>query len=118
MKFNSFQKKVYEVVRKIPKGRVLTYKIVAKLAGRPKAWRAVGNILNKNKDPKIPCHRVIKVNGEIGGYRYGIKKNCLIKKRMYNNRFPCQNYIPTYKINPVEEQALYGAGNSGIKTLL
>jgi len=62
------------VVKKIPEGKVLTYKIVAKLAGSPLAWRVVGNILNKNRDPKIPCHRVIKSNGEIGGYNQGIKK--------------------------------------------
>ena len=71
---NLFQKRVYQVVKKIPEGKVLTYKIVAKLAGSPLAWRVVGNILNKNRDPKIPCHRVIKSNGEIGGYNQGIKK--------------------------------------------
>ena len=52
----------------------MTYKEVAELAGRPKAWRAVGNILNKNKDPKIPCHRVIRSDGKIGGYNRGSKK--------------------------------------------
>lgn len=78
---NIFQKRVYEVVKKIPKGKVLTYKIVAKLAGRPRDWRAVGNILNKNKDPKIPCHRVIKSNGEIGGYKGGTKKKIYLLKR-------------------------------------
>ena len=54
-----FQKKVYEVVKKIPKGKVLTYKEATRLAGKPRAWRAVGNILSKNRNPKIPCHRVI-----------------------------------------------------------
>lgn len=76
----SFQRKVYEIVRKIPKGKVLTYKKVAKLAGRPRAWRAAGNILNKNKDPKIPCHRVTKSNGEIGGYKNGTKKKFLLER--------------------------------------
>lgn len=69
-----FQGKVYEVVKTIPKGKFLTYKMVAKLAGKPRAWRAVGNILNKNKDKKIPCHRVIRSNGKIGGYNSGIKE--------------------------------------------
>ncbi len=55
------------MVKKIPKGRVLTYKEVAKLAGSPLAYRAVGNILNKNYDPNIPCHRVIKSSGALGG---------------------------------------------------
>ena len=59
----------------------MSYKVVARLAGRPKAWRAVGNILNKNKNPKIPCHRIIKSNGEIGGYKDGLrKKTTLLKK--------------------------------------
>jgi methylated-DNA-[protein]-cysteine S-methyltransferase len=59
----------------------LSYKEVARLSGRSKAWRAVGNILNKNRNPKIPCHRVIRSNNEIGGYRHGInKKTSLLKK--------------------------------------
>lgn len=57
---NNLSEKVYRVVRKIPKGKVLTYKEVARRAGRPNAYRAVGNILNKNYDPEIPCHRVVR----------------------------------------------------------
>lgn len=80
---SSFQEKICEIVRKIPKGKVLTYKEIAEIAERPKAWRAVGNILNKNKDPKIPCHRVIRSDGKIGGYNKGTKrkKELLIKER-------------------------------------
>ena len=77
----AFRKKVYDVVKKIPRGKILSYKLVAKLAGKPKAWRAVGNILNKNRDKKIPCHRVIKSNGKIGGYNRGIKKKIALLKR-------------------------------------
>lgn len=78
---NNFRGKVLGIVRNIPKGEVFSYKQVAELAGKPKAWRAVGNILNKNKDPKIPCHRVIKHNGNIGGYNRGAKrKSALLKK--------------------------------------
>ena len=73
----TFQEKVYAIVKKIPKGKVLTYKEVARKAGKPMAYRAVGNILNKNVDPKVPCHRVIRSDGEIGGYRAG--KNFKIK---------------------------------------
>lgn len=69
----TFTEKVYEVVRKIPKGKTLSYKEVAKKAGSPNAFRAVGNILNKNYNPKIPCHRVIKSSGELGGYNRGSK---------------------------------------------
>jgi len=78
---SDFQKKVLEAVKKIPKGEVLTYKTIAKKIGKPRAWRAVGNILNKNKDPKIPCYRVIRSNGRVGGYRYGIKKKIALLKK-------------------------------------
>lgn len=66
-----FKNKVLKIVSKIPKGETLTYREVARKARSPRAFRAVGNILNKNYDPKIPCHRVIKSNGEIGGYNRG-----------------------------------------------
>jgi methylated-DNA-[protein]-cysteine S-methyltransferase len=66
-----FSKKVYDAVRKIPEGKTLTYKEVAQLAGRPAAFRAVGNILNKNYNPEIPCHRVVRSNGKPGGYNRG-----------------------------------------------
>lgn len=76
-----FKEKVLEVVRKIPKGKVLTYKEVARRADKPKAYRAVGNILNKNYDPKIPCHRVIRSDGKLGGYNRGTKqKKILLEK--------------------------------------
>lgn len=68
---NSFTEKVFDIVRIIPKGKVLTYKEVAKKAGNGKASRAVGNILNKNFDPGIPCHRVIRSDGKFGGYNRG-----------------------------------------------
>ncbi len=76
----TFTEKVYVVVRKIPKGRVLTYKEVARRAGNIKAVRAVGNILNKNFDPNIPCHRVIRSDGKIGGYNRGtVNKKKILK---------------------------------------
>ncbi len=78
---SDFAKKVKDVVRKIPKGKVLTYKEVAKKAGSPKAFRAVGNIMRKNFDKSIPCHRVIKSDGTMGGYnRGGIKEKYRILK--------------------------------------
>ncbi len=67
----TFQEKVYAVVKKIPKGKVLTYKQVAAKIGKPGAYRAVGNMLNKNYDPAIPCHRVIRSDGKLGGYNRG-----------------------------------------------
>ncbi|MDG1950436.1 MAG: MGMT family protein [bacterium] len=66
-----FSKTVYDVVKAIPKGKTMTYKEVAKAAGRPKAYRAIGNILNKNYDAGIPCHRVVKSDGTLGGYNRG-----------------------------------------------
>ncbi len=67
----SFTQKVLEVVKKIPRGKILTYKQVAKLAGSPNASRAAGSILKKNYDPKIPCHRVIRSDGMTGEYNRG-----------------------------------------------
>jgi L-threonylcarbamoyladenylate synthase len=60
--------KTFFVVKNIQKGKFLTYSDIAQKIGNPKAQRAIANILAKNKDPKIPCHRVILKNGEVGGY--------------------------------------------------
>jgi O-6-methylguanine DNA methyltransferase len=76
----SFSKSVYSVVKKIPKGKTLTYKQVAEAAGRPGAYRAVGNILNKNYDPTIPCHRVVRSDGKTGGYNRGTERKKEILK--------------------------------------
>lgn len=76
-----FKEKVLRIVGEIPKGEVLTYKAVAKLAGRPKAYRAVGNILNGNHNAKIPCHRVIRSDGKLGGYNRGENKKRIILKK-------------------------------------
>lgn len=76
----TFTEKVYDVVRKIPKGKTLTYAEVAKCAGNPKASRAVGTVLSKNYDPKIPCHRVLRTDGGMGGYNRGIQNKLKILK--------------------------------------
>jgi O-6-methylguanine DNA methyltransferase len=76
-----FSEKVYEVVKKIPQGKTLTYKEVAKLAGSPRAFRAVGNILNKNYNPQIPCHRVVRSDGLTGGYNRGAKLKAEILRK-------------------------------------
>jgi methylated-DNA-[protein]-cysteine S-methyltransferase len=59
----------------------MIYKQVAKLAGRPRAFRAVGNILNKNRDKNVPCHRVIKSNGQVGEYKKGKRKKLALLKK-------------------------------------
>ncbi len=73
-----FKEKVLEIVKKIPKGETLSYKEVARMVGQPKSYRAVGNVLSKNYDKKIPCHRVIRSGGEIGGYNRDSKIKKLI----------------------------------------
>ncbi len=77
---SKFKERVLNVVAEIPRGKTLSYKEVARRAGNPHAARAVGNIMNKNYDPKIPCHRVIRSDGKIGGYRGGAKKKMAILK--------------------------------------
>lgn len=67
----SFTDKVRDVVRKIPKGKTLTYKQVAQKAGNTKAARAVGTIMANNFLPDVPCHRVIRSDGKIGEYNRG-----------------------------------------------
>ncbi len=64
----SFAEKVYEELRKVPKGKVTTYKLLAEKLGT-KAYRAVGSALKNNPyAPEVPCHRVIKSDGKIGGF--------------------------------------------------
>ncbi len=75
MRLTEFNKKVWLALKKIPYGRVTTYKELAKYLGQPKAARAVGNACAKNPDaPKVPCHRVIKSDGSLGGYSGGVKR--------------------------------------------
>ena len=79
-----FQLKVWAYLRKIPRGSVKTYLQVAKAIGKPLAARAVANAIGKNPyPPKIPCHRVIRSDGSLGGYsgKGGLKtKRFLLKK--------------------------------------
>ena len=63
-----FASRVRSVVRRIPHGHVATYGDVAAAAGRPRAHRAVGNIMRTTSDSSIPCHRVIAAGGKLGGF--------------------------------------------------
>ena len=66
-----FNEKCYALLKKVPKGKVTTYKEIAK-ALKTKSYRAVGNAMNKNPNPvEVPCHRVVKTDGSLGGYAYG-----------------------------------------------
>lgn len=78
----TFTEKVRDVVRKIPRGKTMTYGEVAAKAGNPKASRFVGSIMKANYDPEIPCHRVIRSDGKIGDYNRGgpEAKLALLKK--------------------------------------
>ena len=67
----TFRERVLAVVKRIPKGGSLTYKQVAAAAGSPRAARAVGTIMKSNYDPAVPCHRVVRSDGRVGGYNRG-----------------------------------------------
>jgi methylated-DNA-[protein]-cysteine S-methyltransferase len=73
---------VYDLLLKIPAGKVSTYGDLARALGNPSASRAIGRILGENPNPiKVPCHRVVMSNGRIGGYAYGsAKKRQLLEK--------------------------------------
>ena len=83
-KGTKFQRKVWEEIKKIPRGKIRTYKEIAIAIGRPNSARAVANACGKNPTPiEIPCHRVIRSDGQLGGYsgKGGIsEKKRLLKK--------------------------------------
>lgn len=77
----SFNERCYKILSKVPKGKVTTYKEIAK-ALKSKAYRAVGNAMNKNPySPKVPCHRVVGEDSNIGGFAFGVKKKIAMLKR-------------------------------------
>ena len=84
LKGTKFQLKIWDFLKKIPKGTVKTYSEVAEAIGKPLAVRAVANAIGKNPYPiRIPCHRVIRSDGSLGGYSGtgGVnKKKNLLKK--------------------------------------
>ena len=84
LKGTKFQLKVWSYLKKIPRGSLKTYSQVAKAIGNPLAVRAVANAIGKNPyAPKIPCHRVIRSDGSLGGYsgRGGIKTKIFLLKK-------------------------------------
>lgn len=77
-----FNKKVWLALKLIPRGRVTTYKEIAKYLGKLQAARAVGNACGKNPDaPAVPCHRVVKSDGGLGGYSGGVKRKTEILRK-------------------------------------
>ena len=81
-KITKFEQEVYEACSRIPLGRVSTYKDIAVYIKRPGSARAVGNALNRNPyAPKVPCHRVVKSDGSLGGFALGsLKKELLLSQ--------------------------------------
>lgn len=77
----TFADQVRKIVAEIPKGETLSYGEVARRAGNVRAARAVGNILKKNFDPTIPCHRVIRSDGKTGDYNRGAERKRELLKR-------------------------------------
>ena len=91
-----FQSECYEALKKVPKGKVITYAGLAREIGKPKAHRAVGNAMNKNPfAPKVPCHRVVKSNGELGGFADDI--NVKIKRLRKEGVEVLNNQIVNFK---------------------
>lgn len=88
MRLTLFQKKVYNFVKTIPKGKTVTYKEVAVAIGHPRAYRAVGNALNRNPHlGAIPCHRIVRSDNQPGGYVLGMKKKIeLLEKEGFLNQ--------------------------------
>ncbi len=76
---SNFTRRVLAAVRAIPLGRIATYGDIARLAGRPRAARAVGNIMSACSRPDVPCHRVVAAGGRLGGYggNLGLKRSLL-----------------------------------------
>lgn len=90
----SFNERCYLLLRQVPKGRVTTYAELAR-GLKSKAYRAVGNAMNKNPyAPKVPCHRVVKSDGTLGGYAKGPKAkiNILAKEGVKINSGRVENF--------------------------
>ena len=92
----SFSEKCYQLLRQVPKGKVTTYKSLAQ-AMKTKAYRAVGNAMNKNPyAPIVPCHRAISADGSLGGYAHGVQKKIQMLKaegiKIENNKIDLDKY--------------------------
>lgn len=102
---SSFTESVRDVVRKIPRGSTLSYKEVAAKAGNPNAARAVARIMSQNYDLTVPCHRVIRTDGGLGGYNEVRKCGTLsqevvdiFEKISYNLHSPCKGELEKLKL--------------------
>jgi methylated-DNA-[protein]-cysteine S-methyltransferase len=81
MRKNSFSERVWELTKRVPRGSVTTYKLIAERLGT-KAYRAVGNALNKNPySPVVPCHRVVNSDGSVGGFAHGSSEKIVMLEK-------------------------------------
>ena len=93
--YTDFEISVLKETRKIPYGKTKTYSDIAKAIGKPKAARAVGNALGKNRTPiLIPCHRVIKSDGGLGGFSMGLKWKKKLLEQEGINSLVANSYQP------------------------
>ena len=91
-----FQSQCYKALKKVPRGMVITYAGLAEMIGRPKAHRAVGSAMNKNPfAPEVPCHRVVKSNGELGGF--ADDTSVKIKRLQEEGVLVCDNKVVDFK---------------------
>lgn len=83
---NNFAEQVRAIVRSIPKGSTMTYGAIAKAIGTPRHARQVAKVMANNHDPTVPCHRVIRSDGKLGGYNRGgeMKKRALLRAEGYS----------------------------------
>ena len=93
----TFNERCYALLKKVTKGKVTTYKEIAK-SMKTKAYRAVGNAMNKNPySPDVPCHRVVNSDGRVGGFASGTKKKIQILKKegivIVNGKIDLNKYL-------------------------
>ena len=97
----NFDERCYEILKKVPRGKVTTYQEIAK-ALKSKAYRAVGNAMNKNPyAPQVPCHRVVKSDGSIGGFASGPKNKIFMLRKegieVVNGKIDLEKHLYKFK---------------------
>jgi O-6-methylguanine DNA methyltransferase len=102
MLLTSFQQQVYKLTAQIPRGQVATYREISRALKNLDAARAVGNALNKNPyAPQVPCHRVIRSDGRVGGFAQGTAKKIAILKKegivIKNGKIDLAEYLYEFK---------------------
>lgn len=113
----TFAARVLNAVRRIPPGRVATYGDVAAMAGRPRAWRAVGNIMAGTTAPGVPCHRVVAAAGRLGGYgnHIDLKRNLLRAEGILAVGMRIRQFSRVRWTGPAPGRRRHGNGNSPVQ---